>query len=1446
MALPGRAGILLLVMLVWFTGTAGAQDCLCPEITQASVQGGNCNLSNQGACIVCDSTLLTFRIDAALKLPGGGSVRWYSDTDPDFDPRAGQGTLRHPHVIPNVVCNLGNQVKINEFQPWPLLADNNFADSTTGEWVELIGPPGINLGCYVVSDGDWTVTIPPGTTMPASGLYVIGYAQYGPVDLDVGTCNCSSSSLPHETLILDNQGEYLVLYNGFSFVDAVRYGNPALANNPPFGNLVTAGQIPTAGLLGCVSQLSIGAFPAIFTNVPALPLQDHTYEREPDMTGPWQRVSCGSRGRCNVDIDLGLPLTWSFLVPETECGKTLHFKAIIDPTPEICLQGNDGIAAGPFAITVNCPRTTLSPTLCPGQSLVVNGQVYDQQRPSGVEVFTGFHGCDSLVIVDLQFSPSVSVSFPADTAICLGDSLLLTLDIQGDGPFTFALAANGLPLPSASSPGNYAIWVAPTDTTGYSIANLQDANGCSHVLFDEFTVGVNDPSATLALDEILLCQGDTTVIRLNYAGGSAFETTLLAGTDTIRLQHGPLVIIPVFPSDTTIYRFLEVLDDRGCPATLGPADTLNVSAPPAISALSVDCSADMTSYTVSLTLSGGIGAGYAVTGAAGQFSGPNWTSNPLPSKSTYNLSISDGGPCPDQTLSGLVDCDCATDAGILDLPDTLQICPGQSAALGFAADPVLEPGDTLLFLLHTNPLLPLGSLLATLASGTLSHQAGWPTGQVLWVSSAVSRKGPNGLDPSDPCLRISEARPVLFRESPDIQYTLPAAICGEDCVDLTLLVQGPGPTSLNILWGDPAAPQSLPSTSPDGTHIIPICGPAFAGDLFFQVTAFADAWCPGTPRTPQTVSHREAVLLEYGNTLCAGDSILLHGRWFHASNLRDTFSLANADPGGCDTLVRVDLVYALPAQGLLQQTLCEGSVVTLGGQTFDQNNPGGTVLLPGFAANGCDSIVQVDLTFTSFVIHPLNRTLCFGDTLLVGGQSFHAGNPNGSVTFAGGSYLGCDSIVQVDLAFHPPLSLELSGGGALCPGQSLPLTLNGPNLAFDVVIGIAGGESFSFSGITPGQGLALSPTQSGLFTLISANVPGIPCPVALNGGVPVQVETLQVRVSAISSYQGAAISCAGAADGAIRALVSGATGPFQYLWENGTSGEQRQDLPAGIYRVTVSSPTGCTATDTFELRAPEPLQFQAEARPSACEDGFIQIRSLDGGTGQRSWSLDGSQWTPLVALPYPPIRPGAGNYLLRVRDANDCRADTSLVVPDGGPAIQLTAFPDTTIYLGQSATLGFSSSVIPASIEWSPPRWLDCDRCPVPVASPRNTTVFTLRITDEAGCPASATVTVEVLDDADFIFIPNVFSPNFDGINDQFIPLADPATYRIVSGLVFDRWGNQLWACRDREPGDLNLGWDGSSRGKPLENGVYVYAFVIRNLLTGAERTFQGDILLMR
>ena len=66
------------------------------------------------------------------------------------------------------------------------------------------------------------------------------------------------------------------------------------------------------------------------------------------------------------------------------------------------------------------------------------------------------------------------------------------------------------------------------------------------------------------------------------------------------------------------------------------------------------------------------------------------------------------------------------------------------------------------------------------------------------------------------------------------------------------------------------------------------------------------------------------------------------------------------------------------------------------------------------------------------------------------------------------------------------------------------------------------------------------------------------------------------------------------------------------------------------------------------------------------------------------------------------------------------------------------------------------------------------------------------------------------------VFTPNAFTPNNDGNNDEFRVFAPNA--RIGELIIFNRWGEELY----RSP-DLTAGWDGTYKGRPVPEGVYVF-----------------------
>ena len=101
--------------------------------------------------------------------------------------------------------------------------------------------------------------------------------------------------------------------------------------------------------------------------------------------------------------------------------------------------------------------------------------------------------------------------------------------------------------------------------------------------------------------------------------------------------------------------------------------------------------------------------------------------------------------------------------------------------------------------------------------------------------------------------------------------------------------------------------------------------------------------------------------------------------------------------------------------------------------------------------------------------------------------------------------------------------------------------------------------------------------------------------------------------------------------------------------------------------------------------------------------------------------------------------------------------------------------------------------------------------------------------------PFALSINVEI---STSIFVANVFSPNADGNNDVLHMIGKGITD--LQFLIYDRWGEKVF-----ETNDINIGWDGTYKGEPLNIGVFVY-FIKGKLKNGDDISKKGNVTLMR
>lgn len=519
--------------------------------------------------------------------------------------------------------------------------------------------------------------------------------------------------------------------------------------------------------------------------------------------------------------------------------------------------------------------------------------------------------------------------------------------------------------------------------------------------------------------------------------------------------------------------------------------------------------------------------------------------------------------------------------------------------------------------------------------------------------------------------------------------------------------------------------------------------------------------------------------------LCQGASVTIGGVTFSQANPRGA-ATAGLKSTGCDSLVYVIIVNANLLEGSLAVKLCPGEDFEFEGQVFNAANPTNDVLLPGASIDGCDSLVHVSVTFYDTVRFLLQETHCAGDTILVNGRAYHAGNTQGTEIFPNASANGCDSIVVVNLTFVEPEVSELELH--LCPGEQ-------------TILGDQTFDSTNTSGtvILPGQG------EFGCDLII-------------------QVTAVIDRIT-FATYD--AILC-----------------PGQFVIING----QRYDeqTPSGIETLLSANQYGCDSIVNINLQF-RPIAVSATSQVSGCNGQIsksVTINSAEFAMPPFQIAVTGKPVLTVAQLPYTFLVPDTSSQVSYVlTDASGCSARDTLVF-DTLASNSVTLGPDQVIQLGESTTLEAFATFPIVSYTLLGADNTSCTNCLPLTIKPLRTIQYRLKAEDAAGCISEDDVTI-IVEQLYRLYIPNIFSPNGDNVNDQLIISGDENLTMIHKFQVFDPWGELVFEAREFLPDGAQPAWDGRFHGELMKPGVFVYV-IEASFIDGARRIWSGDVTLMR
>lgn len=202
----------------------------------------------------------------------------------------------------------------------------------------------------------------------------------------------------------------------------------------------------------------------------------------------------------------------------------------------------------------------------------------------------------------------------------------------------------------------------------------------------------------------------------------------------------------------------------------------------------------------------------------------------------------------------------------------------------------------------------------------------------------------------------------------------------------------------------------------------------------------------------------------------------------------------------------------------------------------------------------------------------------------------------------------------------------------------------------------------------------------------------------------------------------------------------------------------------------------------------------------------------------------------------------AGDYAVTISTA--CETIETHIKVDG-IGFEVDVGPDLQIDIGEEVQLQATLSPIREGISYvwsSTGETVACVTCLETTAKPSGDTWFYLLATDPDGCSVKDSVFVQVVSDRQ-VFIPSAFSPNGDGLNDHFF-IHSKGTAEIISFQIFDRWGNLLFKSTNGQTNVPLQGWDGRSRGRQLNDGVFFYLAALR-FLNDEVVDYKGEVVLL-
>lgn len=438
----------------------------------------------------------------------------------------------------------------------------------------------------------------------------------------------------------------------------------------------------------------------------------------------------------------------------------------------------------------------------------------------------------------------------------------------------------------------------------------------------------------------------------------------------------------------------------------------------------------------------------------------------------------------------------------------------------------------------------------------------------------------------------------------------------------------------------------------------------------------------------------------------------------------------------------------------------------------------------------------------------------------------------------------------------------------LCVGDTLPLIAQ--------FLSPEAGQLTTASATATGTGLTVIPGAPGNPVNLNAYFVGLPSNIGYNlvtvtgtdNGVPAATTNGLVAINVVPGPTVTITSTSACPGDSVffgttgTQLVAG-NGPITWThWDFGmpalTNDTANTDSTGYAYAnsgtytvfVEITDSLGCSDTAQYQAVVYELPTIAFTGTPLSgcaplCVDFTDQSTVLNSTVAQWQWSFGDGNYSSQQNPQNCYTDQGGYSVELLVVSAQGCKDSltiTNMVNVIPGPQAGFAYGPQPATL--SNPTITFTDQSTGGTIEWY---WAFGDNGsstdPNPTWTYQDTGTYTvMQIVSGPGgaCPDTAYWDVVISPELN-IWIPNTFTPNGNGNNDEFIPVFSEISYvREFEMMVFDRWGNMIYKTIDP-----NTGWDGSYKNTKVQEDTYVYKIHIKDI-NGLMWDYIGSVNVIR